>query len=133
MIETKIIAGKEFRSSFRNMEFLLIVAVFLIMSVVSVYIGSTTKNAEMRAYEGIVAAATAAKTEIPAAPVIYPLAILKNLVEYIVMIGSVLAIFLGFDAFHGERRGGTLRLLLTKPVRRSSIILGKLSGVGLVV
>lgn len=127
------IAGKEFRSSFRNMEFLLIIGVFLIMSVVSVYIGSTTKNAELRAYESIVAAATAAGTEIPAAPVIYPLAILKNLVEYIVMIGSVLAIFLGFDAFHGERRGGTLRLMLTKPIQRSSIIHGKLSGAGLII
>lgn len=127
------IAGKEFRSSFRNMEFLLIIGVFLIMSIVSVYIGSTTKNAELRAYESIVVAATNAGTEIPAAPVIYPLAILKNLVEYIVMIGSVLAIFLGFDAFHGERRGGTLRLMLTKPIRRSSIIIGKLSGAGLII
>ena len=67
MTGMKIIAGKEFRSSFRNMEFLLIVAVFLVMSIVSVYIGSTTKNAELRAYESIVAAATAAGTEIPAA------------------------------------------------------------------
>lgn len=128
-----MIAGKELRASFRNMEFLLIVVVFLLMSIVSVYIGSTTKNAEMRAYESIASAAAAAGTEIPAVPIIYSLAILKNLIEYIVMIGAVLAIFLGFDAFQGERQGGTLRLLFTKPIKRKSIILGKLLGAGLVI
>lgn len=133
MTGVKLIAGKELRASFRNMEFLLIVGVFLLMSIVSVYIGSTTKNAEMRAYESIASAAAAAGTEIPTAPVIYSLAILKNLIEYIVMIGAVLAIFLGYDAFQGERQGGTLRLLFTKPIPRKSIILGKLLGAGLVI
>ena len=94
MTGVKLIAGKELRASFRNMEFLLIVGVFLLMSIVSVYIGSTTKNAEMRAYESIASSAANAGTEMPAAPVIYSLAILKNLVEYIVMIGAILAIFL---------------------------------------
>jgi len=133
MTGVKLIAGKELRASFRNMEFLLIVGVFLLMSIVSVYIGSTTKNAEMRAYESIASSAANAGTEIPAAPVIYSLAILKNLVEYIVMIGAILAIFLGYDVFQGERQGGTLRLLFTKPIPRRSIILGKLLGAGLVI
>ncbi|PKM38636.1 MAG: hypothetical protein CVV04_14295 [Firmicutes bacterium HGW-Firmicutes-9] len=133
MTGLKYIAGKELKASFRNKEFLLIIAVFLVMSIVSVYIGSTTKNAELKAYESIIATATTTGTEVPTTPVIFPLAILKNLVEYVVMIGAVLAIFLGYDAFQGERQGGTLRLMLTKPIPRESIILGKLLGAGLII
>ena len=43
-----IIARKEIRAAFRNRIFLLITLLFLGLSILSVYIGSTTKKAEMR-------------------------------------------------------------------------------------
>lgn len=127
------IAKKEFKTSFKNREFLLIVILFLGMSIASVYIGATTKSAELSAYNDIVAAAATTGAAIPVAPVIYPLAILQNLVEYIIMIGAILAVFLGFDAFNGERQSGTLRLMLTKPVPRQEVVVGKLAGAGLIL
>ncbi len=39
---------------------------------------------------------------------------------------SLLAIFISYDAISGEYERGTLRLMLSRPVYRSSIILGKL-------
>ena len=39
---------------------------------------------------------------------------------------SLLAIFLSYDAVSGEYERGTLRLMLSRPVSRASIILGKL-------
>ena len=42
------------------------------------------------------------------------------------VIVSLLAIFLAYDAVSGEYERGTLKLMLSRPVPRSSIILGKL-------
>jgi ABC-2 type transport system permease protein len=127
------IAKKEFMASLKDRVFLLIALLFLVMSIASVYIGATTKNAELRAYEGVVEAAKAQGSNIPTAPIIYPLAILRNMIEYIIMIGAVLAIFLGFDTFGSERESGTLRLVLTRPVLRNHFLLGKLLGAGMVI
>lgn len=128
-----VLAKKEFKTAYKDKVFLVIVILFLIMSVASVYIGSTTKNAEMNAYQDIVSVIKSAGGTLPAAPEIYPLAILRNIIEYITMVGAVLAIFLGFDAFSGERENGTLRLLLTKPFYRDQLVTGKLLGAGMII
>lgn len=128
-----IFAKKEFKTAYKDKVFLVIVLLFLLMSIASVYIGSTTKSAEMQAYQDIVSITESQGSAIPTAPEIYPLAILSNIIEYVTMIGAVLAIFLGFDAFSGERENGTLRLLLTRPFYRDQIITGKLAGAGMII
>ena len=128
-----VLAKKEFKAAYKDKVLLVIVMLFLIMSIASVYIGSTTKYAELKAYEDIVSVAKAQGGTIPMAPVIYPLAILRNIIEYITMIGAVLAIFLGFDAISGERENGTLRLLLSKPLYRDQLVTGKLLGAGMII
>lgn len=133
MNSMNILAKKEFKTAFKDKVFFVIVMLFLIMSIVSVYIGSTTKNAEMKAYEDIVSVIQAQGGTIPVAPAIYPLAILRNIIEYITMIGAVLAIFLGFDTFSSERENGTLRLLLTRPLYRDHLVTGKLLGAGMII
>ncbi len=128
------IADKEFRTAFKDKVFLLITALFIVLSIASVYIGSTTKNAEMTAYNNVIDLLKAqGSSTFPASPDIYPLAILKNIITYVSMIGSVLAIFLGFDAFSGERENGTVKLILTRPVYRDQLITGKLIGGGMVI
>ncbi len=128
------IAAKEFRTSFKDKVFIIIATLFVLLSIASVYIGSSTKNAEMAAYQNVVDLLTAqGSSNLPAAPDIYPLAILSNIVTYVSMIGSVVAIFLGFDTFSGERENGTLRLILTRPVFRDQLIAGKLIGGGFVL
>ncbi|MEW6754123.1 MAG: ABC transporter permease subunit [Candidatus Latescibacterota bacterium] len=42
------------------------------------------------------------------------------------MLASLLAVLLTYDAVSGERQQGTLRLLLTNPVPRDTVLLGKL-------
>ncbi|SEU10574.1 ABC-2 type transport system permease protein [Lacrimispora sphenoides] len=133
MNKVLVIAKKEFTAAFKDRVLLLMVILFLAMSIVSVYVGSTTKNAELKAYGDIVAAANAQGAEVPEAPLIFPLEILHNMTEYIVMIGAVLAIFLGFDAFSGEREGGTLRVIFARPISRFEFIAGKLLGAGFMI
>lgn len=128
------IAAKEFKTAFKNKVFLVITALFLLLSIVSVYIGSSTKDAEMKAYQDIVALLKSqGATSFPPSPEIFPLAILQNIVKYVSIIGVVLAVFLGFDAFSGERENGTLKLLLTRPLYRDQLVTGKLLGGGLVI
>ena len=134
MKQIRIIAAKEFRAAFKDRVFLVITALFMVLSVISVYIGSSTKNAEMKAYQDIVALLKSQNaTNFPPAPLIFPLAILENLSAYVSIIGAVLAVFLGFDAFSGERENGTLKLLLTRPLYRDQLVTGKLLGGGLVI
>ncbi|MCE5190591.1 MAG: hypothetical protein LLG08_02305 [Actinomycetia bacterium] len=53
------IARKEARSALRNKMFVTITVLFLGLSVLSAYIGSTTKHAELRIYNETVAGLTA--------------------------------------------------------------------------
>lgn len=125
----RIIAGKEFLSAFRNRLFLTITALFLVLSVLSVYIGSTTKRAEMRIYEERVAALIAqGATRLPVAPEIHTLRILSNLTEYVAIVGAILAVILGYNTLIEEKESGGLRLILTRPVYRDKLLTGKLLG-----
>lgn len=128
------IAKKEFKTAFMDKVFIIITLLFLILSIVSVYIGSSTKNAELKAYSDIVELLKSQGSQaFPSKPDIYPLAILQNIIRYVSIVGAVLAIFLGFDTFSGEKENGTMKLLLSRPLYRDQLITGKLLGGGLVI
>lgn len=128
------LALKEVKGAFRENVFLIIVGLFVTLSVISVYIGSSTKNAELQAYHDIVQLLrTQGATSFPLPPEIYPLSVLRNIVSYVSMIGAVVAIFLGYETFSGERAKGTLKLIATRPVYRDQILTGKLLGGGMVI
>lgn len=128
------LASKEVKSAFRDHIFLIITGLFVLLSVISVYIGSSTKNAELQAYHDIVQLLKSqGTTNLPSAPLIYPMSVLSNLITYVSMIGSVVAIFLGFETFSGERNNGTLKLIAARPIYRDQIVSGKLLGGALVI
>ncbi|MCA9948071.1 MAG: ABC transporter permease [Anaerolineales bacterium] len=124
-----IIARKEFRAAFRNRLFLTITLLFLGLSILSVYIGSTTKRAEMRIYNETVTSLQAEGVAvIPPAPEIHTLTILSNLTEYVAIVGAILAVILGYNALIEEKESGGLKLILSRPVYRDQLLIGKLLG-----
>lgn len=128
------IARKEFRAAFRNRIFITITVLFLGLSILSVYIGSTTKHAEMRIYNETIAQLQAQGAAVlPAAPEIHTLTILANLIEYVSMVGAILAVILGYNTLIEEKESGSLKLILSRPVFRDQLILGKLLGNGAVI
>ncbi|PKM90784.1 MAG: hypothetical protein CVU87_01035 [Firmicutes bacterium HGW-Firmicutes-12] len=128
------LARKEVKTAFRDNIFLIIIGLFVLLSVISVYIGSSTKNAELQAYQDILhLLKSQGATSLPSPPAIYPLSVLSNIVSYVSMIGAVVAIFLGFESFSGERNNGTLKLIAARPVYRDQIVTGKLLGGGMVI
>lgn len=129
MTAIRIIARKEFKSAFRNRIFLTITILFLALSILSVYIGSTTKRAEMRLYNERVAELTAdGASTFPAAPEIHTLTILSNLTEYVAIVGAILAIVLGYNTLIDEKESGGLKLILSRPVYRDQLLIGKFLG-----
>ena len=129
MTTSLIIARKEFRAAFRNRLFLTITLLFLGLSILSVYIGSTTKRAEMRIYDARVATLQAeGAAVIPDAPEIHTLTILANLTEYVAIVGAILAVILGYNTLIEEKESGGLKLILSRPVYRDQLLVGKLLG-----
>jgi len=128
------LAGKEIKTAFKDNIFIIITGLFVILSVISVYIGSSTKNAEMQAYQDILQMLKSqGATSFPAPPQIFHLSVLSNIISYVSMIGAVVAIFLGFETFSGERAAGMLKLIAVRPVYRDQIVTGKLLGGGAVI
>lgn len=129
-----IIGRFEFKKALQDRLFLVITLLFLILSIVSVYIGVTTKSVEMQTYQQVLDNLKAAGSlNIPDPPVISSLSMLKNLVNYIGIVGAVMAIFLGFDGISRERQDGTLSLILTRPVFRDQLLHGKILGAAMII
>ena len=102
-----IVAGKEFRDRIRNRWVLAIAVVFAAFALLIAYFGAAQQGAV--GFRGI---------EVT-------IASLTSLVIYLV---PLIALILGFDAIVGERERGSLDLLLSLPITRLELLLGKYLG-----
>jgi ABC-type transport system involved in multi-copper enzyme maturation permease subunit len=124
----RTLAAHEYRSAVRSRVLLLLIASMVLLSAGSITIASYDFNAELSDYEAYVREAKAAGAPIGPAPELFPLQLLRADIEYIQIIGAVLAIGLGYLSVARERTGNTLRLILTRPVRRRDLFAGRVLG-----
>ncbi len=130
----KTIAFKEVKSAFRNSSFLMITTLFVLLSIISVYIGTSTKNAVLMAFnDSYNLLVSQGATSLPIKPQLYPLSILSNIVTYINMLGAVVSIYLGYEMISGEKSNGTYKLISVKPLYKDQIISGKILGGSIVL
>jgi Cu-processing system permease protein len=102
-----VIAVKEFRDRIRNRWVLAVTTVFTAFALVIAYFGAAQQGAVgFRSIEVTIAS-------------------LASLVIYLV---PLIALILGFDAIVGERERGSLDLLLSMPLTRVELLLGKFLG-----
>jgi Cu-processing system permease protein len=102
-----IIAYKELRDSLRNRWILFMGSIFMLLSLSITFAGS----------------AVTGELALP------PLAnLISSLSTTAVFIIPLAAILLSYDSFVGEQEAGTLLLLLSYPVSRTQILMGKLLG-----
>src|SRR5574343_1316513 len=109
MILTQIFtfAAKEFRVRMRNRWVLAVALVFTVFALVIAYFGGAQQGAVgFRSIE-------------------FTIASLVSLVIYLI---PLIALLLGFDAIVGERERGSLDLLLSLPLTRGELLLGKYLG-----
>ncbi len=110
MIETRqiaAIAGKEFWDRIRNRWVLAVALVFTAFALVIAYFGA--------AQQGAVGFASIEVT-------------IASLVSLVIYLIPLIGLVLGFDAIVGERERGSLDLLLSMPITRLELLLGKYLG-----
>ena len=123
------IAKKEIRDAFRNKLFLSILVMLLVLTVVSIILGSYQVKIAMDSYNSSISfLQSLGKAELPPMPNLNPLSASKGFVNYIGMVGALLAIVLGNTAISKEHKNGTLRLILSRGVFRDTFLNGKLLG-----
>jgi ABC-2 type transport system permease protein len=129
MNATMKIARKEITDALRNKLFLITLGLLLLLTVVSIVLGALQVRAAMADYNNSIEfLKSMGKTELPPKPSLNPLAASKGFVNYLGMIGALLAMLLGNHAIVKEKRSGTLKLILSRPVYRDSLLNGKLLG-----
>ena len=101
------IAGKEFRDRIRNRWVLAVALIFTAFALVIAYFGAAQQGAVgFRSIEVTIA----------------------SLVSLVIYLIPLIALVLGFDAIVGERERGSLDLLLSMPITRGELLLGKYLG-----
>lgn len=104
------IAGKEFRDRIRNRWVLAVALIFTLFALVITYFGGAQQGAiGFRSIEFVIA----------------------SLVSLVIYLIPLIALLLGFDAIVGERERGSLYLLLSMPITRLELLLGKYAGLAL--
>lgn len=122
------LAAHEYRSAVRSRVLLLLMASMLLITAVSITIAAYDFKAQLTDYENYVQLAKAAGTTVTTAPQLFALQLMRAVIEYIQIIGAVIAIGLGYLSVARERTGNTLRLIVTRPVRTRDLFLGRLLG-----
>lgn len=102
------IAKKEFSDNARNRWILFMITVFLVLTIVASIMAGHGKLGEL---EGTVAA----------------------LMSISVMLVPVISIMLGYATISGEAESGAMSIVLTCPVSRTEVLLGKYIGLGSVI
>lgn len=103
----RVVAAKEFRDRLRNRWVLVVALTFTTLALAIAYFGSAQQGA------------------IGFTSIELTIASLVSLVIYLV---PLIALMLGFDAIVGERERGSLGLLMSLPVTRAEILVGKYAG-----
>lgn len=123
------IAKKEIKDAFKNKLFLSILVMLLILTVISIVLGSYQVKITMDNYNSSISfLQSLGKAELPPMPKLNPISASKGFVNYIGMVGALLAIVLGNTAISKEHRNGTMRLILSRGVFRDAFLNGKLLG-----
>ncbi len=105
--QVAVIASKEWRDRLRNRWVLAVALVFAVFALAIAYFGAAQQG--QVGFHGIEAT----------------IASLASLVIYLV---PLIALILGYDTIVGERERGALELLLTMPISRLEVLLGKYLG-----
>jgi len=124
------VARKEFIGHLTSKRFIVILGLFLIISALAMHQGIDNYNDRLEAYKEQISQIT----EDPEGPVGWMpdkpsiMLVFMFMSSYILMLGAILAIAMGFDLLSKEKETRSLKSLLSCPVFRDEIINGKALG-----
>lgn len=124
-----VISKKELSDAVKSRRILLLVLILSMAMLASVWIGSISFGARMREYNTYLSALPSSlKSQALKSPRLFPLTLLRAGIEFLEILGALLAFLIGYSSIARERNHGTNLLLLSRPVTKSQIIRGKLIG-----
>lgn len=122
-----VVTRNEVTLLLRERTLYVLLGIFFVMAVLSTVIGWSTQHTIMSVYDAAVAELALVGQDAPAFPVnSTPLGIMTNMIIYNVLIGSLLAIVLGYFVGIHDRMYGVVKILFSRPVRSRDIFLGKI-------
>ena len=124
------IAKKEYSDAVKNKLFITLLIFLLVLTLVSIVVASFDFQGKAADYNNsLKILKDLGKTaDIKAPPQFYPLQMLRGVINYLEIIGAILGIILGYLSIAKEKGKRTLQLILSRPVKRSDIISGKILG-----
>lgn len=129
------VAKKEYTDALRNKVFLVFLFFLLFLIGTSIVVASFDFQGKVAVYQDALAKLqqSGQVVENLSEPQFFPLQLLRGAIEYLEIIGAILAIVLGYLSIAKEKGNNTLQLILTRPISRFSIFLGKLWGNALLI
>jgi ABC-2 type transport system permease protein len=126
-------AGHDYRAAVRNRILAALLLTVLVVTTVSVLVAAFDYQTKIDDYERYKAAAAAAGVTNVAPLPLRPLQLLRSVVEYIEIVGAVIAIALGYLSVARERGNRTVWLLRSRPVSPGELTFGPaLGAIGLI-
>lgn len=129
------VARKEFSDHITSRRFVIILALFLVISAVSIHDGIENYNNSLESYNEQLQHMADVTIEgpysgwMPQKPTI--MYVFMSMMSYMSALGGILALAIGFDLVSKEKESRSLKTLLSHPIYRDEIINGKvLGGVG---
>ncbi|HOI58644.1 MAG: ABC transporter permease subunit [Methanoculleus sp.] len=127
------VARKEFSDHITSRRFVIILALFLVISAVSIHDGIENYNNSLESYneqlQRMEEFEDPYSSWMPEKPSI--MYVFISMMSYMTALGGILALAIGFDLVSKEKESRSLKTLLSHPIYRDEIINGKvLGGVG---
>lgn len=124
------IARKELSDALKSKVFVTFLIFLLALTAVSITVAANNYQNKVQIYNTALQQIRSSGQVVTnlTHPDFYPLQLLRPSIEYLEIIGAILAIVVGFISVAKEKGSNTLQLLLTRPVSRSQIYFGKFLG-----
>lgn len=122
------LARHEYRGAVRSRVLVVLAAILVGVTIVSVYIAAVDYRSSLADYEAYRAAALAGGLQRIAPSPLALLSLLRGAMEYVEIIGSIIAITLGYLSVSRERANRTLPLILSRPVTSTELAAGSALG-----
>lgn len=124
------IATKEYIDAVRNTLFRTLALFLLALVGISILVASFAFKDQVVQYHAALAQLTSTQLQsiVLTPPDYYPLQMLRGSIEYMEIIGAIIALVLGYLSIAKEKGNNTSRLLLTRPITRFDLVFGKIIG-----
>lgn len=122
------LARHEYRAAVRSRILVVLIGIVVVVTAVSVYIASVDYASKLADYEAYRQAAQGNGLDRIAPSPLAALSLLRGAMEYLEIIGAIIAIALGYLTVSRERANRTLPLLRSRPVTSGELATGSLLG-----